>query len=126
MYLMDTCCFIWYIETSEKLPATVRELIDNAEHVSISQATLWEIAIKKTTGKLVLSMTAFELEEKCIENKIEIYPLKNQYFERIQTLPLIHKDPFDRIIMATAIEENLTLLTNDAKILKYEEVKTLW
>lgn len=53
-------------------------------------------------------------------------PLKSEYFERIQKLPLIHKDPFDRIITATAIEEGYTLLTCDSEIVKYPDVKTLW
>ena len=115
-----------YIETSNRLPAGVREFIDNAEDISISQATLWEIAIKQTTEKLDLNMTAFELDEKCAENHIAIVPLKAAHFERIKHLPLIHRDPFDRIIMAAAIEEGMTLLTKDREIVKYEEVKTLW
>ena len=125
-YMLDTCSFIWYIETSSRLPAGVRELIDTAEHMSISQATFWEIAIKQTTGKLDLTMTMHELEEKCRENDIKILPLELAYFERIKKLPLIHRDPFDRIIIATAIEEELTLLTSDSEIVKYEDVKTLW
>ncbi|MBQ9419611.1 MAG: type II toxin-antitoxin system VapC family toxin [Synergistaceae bacterium] len=112
-YLMDTCTFIWYVETSDKLPVAMRELIDNAEEISVSQVTFWEIAIKKTIGKLNFPMTSFDLEKKCDENKIGIFPLRSKYFERIQMLPLIHRDPFDRIIMATAVEEDLTLLTND-------------
>ena len=126
-YLMDTCTFILYIETSDRLPLAMRDLIDNAEEISVSQATFWEIAIKKTIGKLNLQMTSFDLEKKCDENKIELLPLlQSKYFERIQKLPLIHRDPFDRIIMATAVEEDLTLLTNDRNIIKYTEVKTLW
>ena len=125
-YMMDTCTFLWYIETSSRLPESVRELIDTTKYVSVSQATFWEIAIKQTTGKLALKMSMSELEEKCIENSITILPLKLAYFERIKSLPLIHRDPFDRIIMASAIEEDLTLLTNDGEIVKYQDVKTLW
>ncbi|MBQ3396541.1 MAG: PIN domain-containing protein [Synergistaceae bacterium] len=66
------------------------------------------------------------MEKKCNENKIAILSLETAYFERIKQLPLIHRDPFDRIIIATAIEENLTLLTNDSEIIKYKDVKTLW
>ena len=123
---MDTCTFLWYIETSSRLPESVRELIDTTKYVSVSQAAFWEIAIKQTTGKLALNMSMSELEEKCIENSITILPLKLAYFERIKSLPLIHRDPFDRIIMASAIEEDLTLLTNDGEIVKYQDVKTLW
>ena len=125
-YMMDTCAFLWYIETSSRLPESVRELIDTTKYVSVSQAAFWEIAIKQTTGKLALKMSMSELEEKCIENSITILPLKLAYFERIKSLPLIHRDPFDRIIIASAIEEDLTLLTNDSEIIKYQDVKTLW
>ena len=125
-YMMDTCTFLWYIETSSRLPESVRELIDTTKYVSVSQATFWEIAIKQTTGKLALKMSMSELEEKCIENNITILPLKLAYFERIKSLPLIHRDPFDRISMASANEEDLILLTDDSQIIKYQDVKTLW
>ena len=126
MHILDTCAFIWYIETSRRLPAIIRRIIDTNENIYLSQATLWEIAIKQTTGKIGLTMTSFELSEKCSEQKITILPLKCEYFERIKKLPLIHRDPFDRMIIATAIEEDLTLLTNDENIKKYDGVKTLW
>ena len=125
-YMMDSCTFLWYIETSSRLPESVRELIDTTKYVSVSQATFWEIAIKQTTGKLALKMSMSELEEKCRENNITILPLKLAYFERIKTLPLIHRDPFDRIIIASAITEGYTLLTSDSEIVKYQNVKTLW
>ncbi|MBR1657336.1 MAG: type II toxin-antitoxin system VapC family toxin [Synergistaceae bacterium] len=126
MYLMDTCAFIWYIETGSRLPKAVREIINNSENIYLSQATLWEIAIKQTIGKIDITMTSFELEDRCGKEKITILPLKCEYFERIKSLPLIHRDPFDRIIIATALEERLTLLTNDSNIIKYDGVKTLW
>ncbi len=126
MYLIDTCSFIGYIETSERLPQNIRELIDNSSNIFLSQATLWEIAIKQTIKKLDLEMTISEIEKKCKENLITILPLRTAYFEKIQTLPLIHRDPFDRIIIATAIEEGLTLITNDSEIVKYKDVKTIW
>lgn len=125
-YILDTCSFIWYIETSDRLPESVRDLIDTTKYVSVSQATFWEIAIKQSIGKLDLDMSMFELEEKCKENHITILPLELAYFEKLKTMPLIHRDPFDRIIMATAIEEDLILLTNDSEIIKYQDVKTLW
>ena len=125
MYLLDTCAFIWYIDTSGKLSESMRRIIDSSENIYLSQATLWEIAIKQTTGKINLPMTIFELEDKCREEKITVLPLECKYFERIKHLPLIHRDPFDRIIIATAIEEDLTLITNDSEIIKYE-VKTIW
>lgn len=126
MYLLDTCAFIWSIQDDERLSHIVRKILAGNEPVFISQATLWEIAIKKSTGKLDVKETTFELEDLCAVQDIGILPLESKYFERIQKLPLIHRDPFDRIIIATAFEEDLILLTCDENIIKYNEVKCLW
>ena len=126
-YMLDTCAFIWYISEGSAMPEELKTLVDESDNVYISFATLWEIAIKQTTGKLsAVTMSVFELAEICEAHKIMIAPLKLPYLERIKQLPLIHKDPFDRIIIATAIEEDYTLLTNDSEIIKYKDVKTLW
>ncbi len=126
MYILDTCAFIWSVLDDPNLSDTVSDILAGSEPVYVSKATLWEIAIKKTTGKLNLRHNTFELEQICIDEDINILPLKLRYFERIQKMPLIHRDPFDRIIIASAIEEGYTILTNDEIIPKYSGVKTLW
>lgn len=126
MYILDTCAFIWSVLDDPKLSGTVSEILAGTEPVYISKATLWEIAIKETTGKLNLHHNTFKLEDICMDEDIQILPLKLRYFERIQKMPLIHRDPFDRIIIASAIEEGYTILTNDEIIPKYSGVKTLW
>lgn len=128
MYLLDTCTFIWYIETSSRLPEDIRELIDDGDNdIFISKATFWEIAIKQTIGKLDdITMSIIELAGHCADNRITILPLKFEYIEKTKQLPLIHRDPFDRIIMATAIEEKYTLITRDSNIMKYDGLKCLW
>ena len=126
-YLMDTCSFIWYIQESPKLSSSARELVNNSYNIYLSYVTLWEIAIKQSVGKLdTITMTVFELAEVCRENGIILIPIQLAHLERIKKLPLIHRDPFDRIIMATAIEENCTLITNDSEIIKYDGIKTFW
>ena len=126
-YLVDTCAFIWYVLNDKNLSQRVENIILGSDNVYISYATLWEIAVKQTTGKLkAITMSAYEIAELCRDNGMIILPLKLSYLERIKQLPLIHKDPFDRIIMATAIEEGYTLMTNDSEIIKYKDVKTLW
>ncbi|MBQ3447831.1 MAG: type II toxin-antitoxin system VapC family toxin [Synergistaceae bacterium] len=126
MYLLDTCAFIWALKDDSKLPEKVKEVMANNK-IYLSQATFWEIAIKQSIHKLdVITETLFELQEICDNSDITILPLETAYMERIKTLPLIHLDPFDRIIIATAALENLTVITADAKIAKYEEVKCLW
>ena len=126
MYLLDSCAFIWIVKNDSRLPSMIKEILKGNDAVYISKATFWEIAIKKTTGKLDVVQNTFELEKICRREDISILPLKLKYFERIQKMPLIHRDPFDRIIIASAIEEGYTLLTNDSEIIKYKDVKTLW
>lgn len=126
MYLLDTCAFIWTLKKESKISSLLLGILSGYDDVYISQATLWEIAIKQTTGKIDFQYDSFELEDLCKTEGIEIITLKAEYFERIKKLPLIHRDPFDRIIIATAIEEDLTLLTNDSEIIKYKDIKTLW
>lgn len=126
MMLLDTCAFLWFLYDDQNLPERIAERIERSEFVYLSIASLWEIAIKKSIKKLEIPDTVMELERRCIEKNISILPIKTHYLERIQILPMIHNDPFDRLIMATAIEEDLTLLTDDGKIKMYREVKYFW
>ena len=127
MYMLDTCAFIWYILDDEKLPQDVKEIIAASETIYISYTTLWEITTKQTIGKLdAVTMNVYELAELCMNNGIIVLPLKLSYLARLRNLPLIHRDPFDRIIIATALEEGCTLLTCDSEIIKYPDAKTLW
>lgn len=126
MILLDTCALLWFLHDDPMLPERVAERIEESEKVYLSIASLWEVAIKKTIKKLDIPETVKELEKKCEEKQIFILPIKTAYLERIQNLPMIHADPFDRLIMATAIEENLTLFTDDGKIKLYECVMQEW
>lgn len=108
-----------------KLPESTKDIICSNVEVSVSIATLWEIAIKKSLGKLDIPESVSELEQGCIQNDIGILPIKTIYLEQIGILPFIHRDPFDRLIMATAVEEGLTLITCDEKIQKYN-INILW
>ena len=125
-YLLDTNALLFVFSAPSKLSVRARRIVRGELDLSVSVVSFWEIAIKQTTGKLDLDMDIFALEELCKAEDIKILPLELAYFERIKKLPLIHRDPFDRIIIATAIEEELTLLTSDSEIVKYEGVKTLW
>lgn len=126
-YLLNTCSFIWFITEDSKLPQELRKLINSNDNVYVSYTTFWEIAIKQNKGKLsIITMNIYELAEICREYGIIILPLKLSYLERLKKLPFVHNDPFDRIIIAMAIEEDMTLLTKDSEIIKYSGVKTLW
>lgn len=124
-YLLDTHALLWFFHNDAKLPESTKDIICSNVEVFVSIATLWEIAIKKSLSKLDIPESVSELEQGCIQNDIGILPIKTIYLEQIGILPFIHRDPFDRLIMATAVEEGLTLITCDEKIQKYN-INILW
>lgn len=125
MYLMDTCAYLWFLENSDELSSKSKNAMKKSENLYLSVASLWEIAIKKSIHKLTIEKSITDIEKICYDLKITILPIKSQYLERIQQLPMIHSDPFDRLIIATALEEDLSLITHDAKIMQYN-VKIYW
>jgi len=125
-YLLDTHAVIWYFEDSQRIPQRITELIDNAESgICISSVSLWEIAIKMNLGKLVLTYSFDELLDRINGSDSEILQIKDEYLKLLLKLPEIHKDPFDRLITAAAIAEDLTVITADENIRKYD-VKWIW
>ena len=125
MYLIDTCAFLWFLDDNPNLSMRARDAIGRSRDLYLSIATLWEIAIKKTIHKLNLAESVTDLEEICNDYGITILPVKTRYLEMVQKLPLIHGDPFDRLIMATALEEKLVLITCDSNIRKYD-IELFW
>lgn len=120
MYLIDTCALLWFLDDNSSLSARAKDIIGKSNDLYLSIASLWEIAIKKTIGKLDIEESVTDIENICIDYGIVVLPIKTQYLERIQKLPLIHADPFDRLIMSTALEENFLLITHDSRISKYD------
>ena len=125
-YLLDTHVLIWYFEDAAGLPVEITRVIDNPiYHKFISVASLWEIAIKSNIGKLDMQLSFDELLDVIDGSELSIIPIKNGYLKGLSRLPFIHKDPFDRIIIATALMEKLTIMTIDENIQKYD-VPWIW
>ena len=123
MYLLDTHAIIWYVTGSNELSSLVRNLMETKQ-CFFSFVSLWEIAIKQAKGTLDFKITISQLKT-VLENEEFIYLHPTEYdAERIKNLPDIHRDPFDRLLIAQAIENNLTIITRDLKIPLYE-VKTI-
>jgi len=119
-YLLDTHAAIWHLEDSPRLPSRTREIIDNnAGHLCICSASLWEIAIKVSRGKLDLQFTLDELFDEVRDSDIDILQIEEEHLKRYILLPSIHKDPFDRLLISTALAENLTIITADENVRKY-------
>ena len=125
--LIDTHAALWLFNEHENLPIAVRKhLLDEGNELYISIASAWEIAIKHSLGKLSEFSGGVKRFLFAVgEYPIELISLLPQYVETVEELPYIHRDPFDRIIIATAICENMTIATSDKNILKYD-VKCVW
>lgn len=119
-YILDTHTLIWFMEGDVFLSANAKRAIEdqrNTKYVSI--ASLWEIAIKISLGKLLLKKPLEEFLNNLSQTNINILPLKFSHFVRISKLEFIHKDPFDRIIICQSLEENLSIIGKDQNFPAY-------
>ncbi len=120
-YLIDTHILIWHAENSPKLSSRFAEILNNpSNNVVVSYASLWEIAIKQSLGKLEISMTLSELENHLQQNLFTLLQTSVEQLERLQKLPFHHNDPFDRLLIAQAQEEDFTIITEDSNFRYYE------
>lgn len=119
--LIDTNIFLWFIAGSDRLSDSARRTIADIENeLLLSVASLWEIAIKSSLGKLELLRPFDQLIPEQLEiNEIDVLPIELSHLSRIINLPLHHRDPFDRLIIAQSIVENLPIITSDAKFQQY-------
>jgi PIN domain nuclease of toxin-antitoxin system len=119
--LLDTHALLWWHVADPRLSARARQLIaDPATEVLISAATGWEIAIKAALGTLTLQHTPEDLiRREVTANGLRELPIEMRHATRVYDLPQLHKDPFDRLLIAQALVENLPILTNDPQFKKY-------
>ncbi|UYZ61785.1 type II toxin-antitoxin system VapC family toxin [Hymenobacter weizhouensis] len=125
-YLLDTHTLIWYAGNDPRLPAATAELIaDTTVSITISRATLWEIAIKDSLGKLILPQPYTQWLQVVRSYDFQVLEITDNHLNQLHTLPHHHRDPFDRLLIAQAISENLTLLSRDAHFSEYP-VRVQW
>ena len=124
MYLLDTHAILWYVSGSNELSQTAKNIM-KTKRCFFSFASLWEIAIKQAKGTLQFNIDIPKLKNVLEDEEFIYLPPTEFDAEAIKTLPDIHKDPFDRLLIAQAIENNLTIVTTDSKIPQYN-VKTIW
>lgn len=125
--LLDTHTFLWWISDSPKLSDVAREAIaDERTQPIFSVVSGWEIAIKAGVGKLEIPDSPEKfLTEQLSRNDVEILPIYLRHALRVYDLPDHHKDPFDRLLVAQALAENLAFVTADPSIASYP-VETVW
>ena len=123
-YLLDTHVILWYADASQELPLTLRDLIDASE-CFYSVASLWEIAIKQGLGRLNRDIEISSYDRLCRLAGFQLLQISPLQLERLKSLPNIHRDPFDRLLVAQAQTEGLVLVTHDRMMPQYP-VETIW
>lgn len=124
--LLDTHAFLWYFQGSSNLSVTARKLIQSKENrIYLSIASLWEIAIKLGLGKLEIPSSFNELQQILVQLEIEILPIVFIDIEQYLTLPLHHRDPFDRMLVAQSITNSLIIVSQDKQLDSYP-IQRFW
>jgi len=118
--LLDTHLLLWAASEPRRLSKQARMLIDNPQNeVLFSAASLWEVAIKCGLGREDFKVDARLLRRGLLDNGYSELPIMSEHVVATESLPLIHKDPFDRILVAQATVEGIMLLTVDSLVSKY-------
>ncbi len=118
--LLDTHILLWVMQDAAQLGRAARRLLADADEVHVSSVCLWEAAIKQTLGKLKLDLDA--LDEHLAQGVFTPLPISWDHARRLRQLPLLHGDPFDRMLVAQALSEPMHLLTHDAALAAYSEL----
>ena len=118
--LLDTQILLWAAGQPARLSTAARKLLNNPNNeLLFSAASLWEIAIKNTLGREDFRVEPRTLRRGLLDNGYVELPITGQHAVSIDGLPLLHKDPFDRLLLAQALTEGITLITADAQLARY-------
>lgn len=127
-YLLDTHTILWYLFGDSRLSKNAKDIIES-NVCFYSYASFWEISIKQSKKKLEFTHTVYEIDEMCRQAGFRKLSVTLDDFNRVRNLPfqanVKHNDPFDRILISQAIENDLIIVTTDGNISFYD-VKTIW
>jgi PIN domain nuclease of toxin-antitoxin system len=123
--LLDTHAFIWLSEDDLSLPKSVRERIEKTDNVFVSVASFWEISIKLTIGKIALNTDFNNIEARFDSTRFILLPISIKDTIQLRQLPLHHKDPFDRILIAQSIGRSIALVSRDSEFDAYP-IQRVW
>ena len=122
-FLLDTHILIWAAISPHKFSFELASLLsDPSNHLYFSSASIWEISIKESLGKRDFKVSSKKLHGGLLENGYKEIKVSALHAMEVIKLPFIHRDPFDRILVATAIWENMPLLTNDSTLSPYHSL----
>jgi PIN domain nuclease of toxin-antitoxin system len=124
--LLDTRTFLWAISGDPKLSPKAQQIFTGPSDLWLSVASLWEILIKVQGGKLPIPSPAGPyIVKEMAKNNIEVLPINLDHVLRLETLPVYHRDPFDRLLIAQSIEEEWPIVTADPHFARYP-VQVIW
>jgi len=125
-YLLDTHVALWFFNEEKRFSSVTFDIItDPANKRYVSIASVWELAIKIGTGKLAFDGGTNLFFRTIRKNGFGLLPIKRKHIKTLETLPLLHRDPFDRILVASAMAEDMSLITADENIPRYD-IASLW
>lgn len=125
--LLDTHVFLWWVEDSPQLSTAARELMQQLENECfLSVASSWEMAVKASIGKLKLALPIKEyVPQHLAANQFQELPISFRHAARVESLAFHHRDPFDRLLAAQALEEELILISADGIFDRYSVLR-IW
>jgi PIN domain nuclease of toxin-antitoxin system len=125
-YLLDTHAFLWIAEDDPRLEANVRALFSDVENdIFLSAASVWEMAIKTSLGKLTLGTPLARLVGGGVERGIRVLEVSCEHAYQVEHLPFHHRDPFDRLLVAQASHEGMRVVSRDPELDAYP-VTRVW
>ncbi len=123
--LLDTHLALWAVTGSDRLPSRAASLIMGADEVFVSAASVWEIAIKHALERGDMPVSAVQALQAFDDSGYRMLAVQASHVARVEALPLLHADPFDRLLVAQALDEPLTLLTSDRAVAAYSDAVLL-
>ncbi|GHT99237.1 twitching motility protein PilT [Spirochaetia bacterium] len=119
-YLLDTHAAIWFFNGDDRLSKTAKEVIlDTSNQIHLSIASVWEVAIKTSPGKLSFDGGASGFIRLVEDNGFILLPIEAVHIIALENLPYHHRDPFDRILIAASLSERMSLISSDGNMVKY-------
>lgn len=123
--ILDTHTFLWGLSNPQRLSNRAREAIASSERFW-SAASIWESLIKVQSGKLPMPLPASDyLMSRMSANGVSLLPIRLEHVLRVEELPLHHRDPFDRLLIAQSLEEDWPIITSDPEFKKYP-IRVIW
>jgi PIN domain nuclease of toxin-antitoxin system len=117
---------MWYLNDDEKMPESVKDIINNGSNtVYVSVASIWEVAIKISIKKLTFDSGIDSFIEAIEDNDFTLLAIEPEHIKKVVELPFIHRDPFDRLLIAQSMVEDTAIITSDETILKYD-INHIW